>query len=161
MKARMGIDDKFLTPQGRRTLANGIFVVFLGCVLYSGFAYPLTYGSGLWPFNRDWFMFSSESGYDYILEARAITKDGAEILLDPSQEFRFPIGAASDRFQETPRNWYGMQKLATFLCAHYPIREVTLNEISWQRKPGRRLSPKEVPADKLTTTPWIPHFKCS
>jgi hypothetical protein len=136
-------------------------VSLLICIVYSGFAYPLHYGSGFWPFNRDWFMFSYDTGYDYFLQAEAETKAGAPMILDVSPHFGFAIGSASNRFQEVPRDFKNMKRLAEFLCANYPIQTISLIDYSWQRPIGRRLELKEIAPAQLSKTTWVERFQCS
>ena len=152
---------KFWTERRRQLASNTLLVGLLTCIVYSGFAYPLHYGSGFWPFNRDWFMFSYDTGYDYFLQAEAISKEGTPMVLDVSPHFGFTIGSEGSRFQEVPRDFKTMKKLAEFLCANYPIQSVSLIDYSWQRPIGRRLALKDVAAAQLSKTTWVERFQCA
>jgi len=151
---------KILTDQGRIIAGNALVGALAIVIVYSGFAYPLTYGSGFWPFNRDWFMFSTDTGYDFELQAEAEMKDGTFGPLDVTPLFSFQVGSDGNRFQETPRTSWAMFNMATYLCTHFPVRWVNLKDYSWQRPMGRRLRASEVPPDKITVNAWVNHYRC-
>jgi hypothetical protein len=141
-------------------LSNIILFVFAGTVIYSGFAYPLQYGTGAWPFNRDWFMFSTDAGYDYELQALGYWKDGSTAPVDVGPLFRFKVGAEGNRFQETPRHQDAMDKMARYLCAKFPLEAITLNDVFWLRPEGKRLKAKDLPPEQLQINTWVDHYRC-
>lgn len=148
------------TEERRCQILNGVLAVFLACVIYSGFAYPLNYGDGMWPFNRDWFMFSSDDGYDFELQAEARFKDGSVSLLDVSQRFQFVIGS-SNRFQEVARDEASMNSLAKYLCEKFQIEQVSIRDLSWMRATGRRRTLKDIPPSQIQTRTWVSRYRCS
>src|SRR6185312_14547280 len=135
----------------RIRLLNGLLAVLAGCVIFSGFAYPLHYGRGLWPFNHDWFMFCDESPQSYQLQAVGEVRPGVFYALDVSRYFNFTVGREGNRFQEIPRRPWVMKKLARYLCRHSFVRSVTLTEFIWPRPPGRPLTRQEVDPAKVKT----------
>ena len=149
----------FWSEKRRRRALNSILVILLGCIIYSGFAYPLHFGDGMWPFNRDWFMFSSDDGYDFELQAEGQFKDGSTSILDVKPLFRFVIGTGN-RFQEVPRDHESMTKLAKYLCEKYPIQEVSIRDLVWLRGPGQRKLLQEIPPSQVRTTNWVKHQPC-
>lgn len=150
-----------LTPDKSRIWAlNGMLAVLAVCVVYSGFAYPLHYGRGLWPFNRDWFMFSSEGGYEYELQALGESQEGTVKTLDVSPYFQFGLARHGNRFQETPRDAASMQLLAKYLCHRFPVKSITINDLAWFRPAGRPPTRQEIDPSKITTTTWVDHYKC-
>lgn len=140
-------------------LKNGVLALFLLGLVYSGFAWPLRYGRGLWPWNRGWFMFSSDSGWDYHLVVEGERADGTTGPLDYSRLFRVRVGDG-DRLQETPRNEAAMRALAGYLCTELKVRSVSLTDHSWRRDPGRRLAYTAVPESKRTVKKWVERQPC-
>lgn len=140
-------------------LKNAVLALLVACVVYSGFAWPLAYGRGLWPWNRGWFMFSSESGWDFHLLAEGERLDGGFGPIDVSGLFRVAVGDG-DRFQETPRYVASMKAMAEYLCGKFPLRNVSLTDITWRREPGRRVAYTEVPEAKRTVKKWVEKQPC-
>jgi|GEM_PF-3724892 len=142
-----------------RPLKNAFLCFYVLCIVYSGFAYPLAYGRGFWPWNRGWFMFSSDNGYDYELQAIGELEDGTRVDIGVGSIFRFAVGDGN-RFQETPRYKERMQQMAEYLCTRFPVRAVTLTDHSWLRTPGKRIPLAEVAPSKIKKTIWVDRHKC-
>ncbi len=138
---------------------NSLLCAYVACIIYSGFAYPLSYGRGFWPWNRGWFMFSSDNGYDYQLTPVGEMHDGTRAELGVTELFRFAVGDGN-RFQETPRYSERMLEMAKYLCTRYPVRAVSLIDHAWRRSPGRRIPLEEVPEKNVTKTVWVDSHRC-
>lgn len=150
----------FIPERFRYYFANVFAACFVLAVVYSGFAYPLHYGSGFWPFNCDWFMFSYDTGYDFELEAWGKMQDGAWIKIDPQPYFSLAVGADSNRFQEVTRSQVQMKRLAKYLCQRFPAASITITEVSWIRRAGKRLHAADLPEQSKNTTPWVSDVPC-
>lgn len=152
--------SKILTEHGRRLVANSVLVAVLVVIVYSGFAYPLNYGRGFWPWNRQWFMFSYDTGTDFLIKAESEDADGKPVTLDLSPYFRVEIGREGDRFQEGPRDVENMLRLAGYLCTKFSVPWVSINEYYWTRPVVGRIKFHEVPADKISSYTWVNRRPC-
>jgi hypothetical protein len=150
---------KFWSLKARTRAANALLIVYALAVVYSGFAYPLNYGRGFWPFNRDWFMFSYESGYDYELQALGETDQGL-VAMDITPYFQISVASRGNRFQEVPRDVNTMRRLAQYLCGKFHVKSMTINEFTWRRPAGRRYTRQEVEPAKVSSSLWVSGYKC-
>jgi hypothetical protein len=141
-------------------LSNLFLVSFIAAELYSGFSPPLTKGEGFWPFRADWYMFSRESAYDFYLQAIGQYPDGHFEELSLQDLFAYPVADGGNRFQEVPRTQTELQDVGRYVCAHFPIRGITISDVSWVRPPGPRIQFKDLKHNQFTVTTYVNNMPC-
>ena len=152
-----------------RWIARGLLAVVASTVIVSGFAWALGHWEwSVWPWNRAWFMFSSNDGRHYALTFFGRLQDGRVVPVDMRRWFRVQPGCESLRSNYLPRSAGALRALAHYICrrsneapdAGSRMERITVVDLSWPQERGRRRRSAEVPLAEMAASMYLDDAPC-
>ena len=148
--------------------------VLLGVILTvipTGLALPLGHWEwSVWPWKKAWFMFGSDTGYQYERQFIGHYGPDEQDVLDLSEWFALPVGHHGRRFDEVRRDTATMQRLADYICTRWNeaaasgerrrLVAVSVEDHYWQRPAGRVRTVEEMPPGSVRLWPWVARRRC-
>lgn len=147
-----------------------MFVVWIGIVLVSGFAWPIGMQHlSQWPWNQSWFMFYRSSGYHYYLQMRGTLANGQPSNVSLEDYFRYPAAFHSPRFNELTRDVPTTRRLGAYVCRKYnqqappdaQLDRITIWDSWWPDQRGNRRRVNQVAPADLKTWTYLENEACS
>ncbi len=160
-----------MTPcsSAHRWLLGVLLAAVASTALVSGFAWPLgRWDWSLWPWNRAWFMFSSNDGRHYDLAFFGHLEDGQVVRVDMRRWFGVQQMFASFRYNHLPRTEGALRAVAEYVCRRYNgalgtgprMVQISVVDYSWPQERGQRQPLAEIPLAAVSAWAYLRGEPC-